>query len=102
WNAWHTAGGFVFAGESMNDACKRHAADLGIQIEVANSVGINGMIGWREDMTHPYGWDNNGHLVQHYFLCHPTSSVVETDELRWFTKDEVPSPMLRGHEAHVA
>lgn len=101
WNAWHTIGGFVHAGETMHEACKRHAADLGIRIEVAKNAGMNGMIGWREDTTHPYGWDNNGHLVQHYFLCRALSLVVETDELRWLTKETVPSHLLRGHEAHV-
>ena len=101
WNAWHTIGGFVFAGESVYDACKRHATDLGIEIEVVKNVEQSGKIGWREDLEHPYGWDNNGHLFQNYFLCRAVSPVVETDELRWFAKEEVPSPLLRGHEAHV-
>jgi|CXWL01.1.fsa_nt_gi ADP-ribose pyrophosphatase YjhB (NUDIX family) len=101
WNAWHTIGGFVHAGESMHAACKRHATDLGLEIEVVTGVGINGMIGWREDMTHPYGWANNGHLVQHYFLCRATSTVVETAELKWFSEEDIPHPLLRGHEDHT-
>src|SRR3989338_3621495 len=105
WNAWHTIGGFVFAGESVYDACKRHATDLGIEIEVMKEERLGGMmpgmIGNREDLTHPYGWDNNGHLFQNYFLCRTVLPIIETDEIRWFRKNEVPSPLLRGHEAHV-
>ena len=101
WNAWHTIGGFVFAGESMYEACRRHAADLGIEIEVVKSVGQGGIIGWREDITHPYGWDNNGHLVHHYFLCRVVYPVIETIELQWFAGSKEPRNFARGHEEHI-
>jgi hypothetical protein len=99
WDGWHTIGGFVYAGETRHEACLRHAKTAGLNIRVVTEVGLRGMIDWRDDVTHPYGWDNNGHLCQDMFLCELLSPAVETEKLRWFGIDSTPI-MLRGHKLH--
>lgn len=99
WDGWHTIGGFVHAGETRHEACLRHAKDAGLNIRIATEVGLKGMIDWRDDVNHPYGWDNNGHLCQDMFLCELLTPVKETDKLRWF-ESNANIQMLRDHQLH--
>lgn len=99
WNGWHTIGGFVHAGETRHEACIRHAKKSGLKIRVVVEIGLNGMIGWRDDTEHPYGSDNNGHLCQDMFLCELIEPVKETKTLRWFKASENIG-MVRGHQIH--
>ena len=99
WDGWHTIGGFVHAGETRHQACLRHAKTAGLDIRVVTEVGLNGMIGWRDDVEHPYGTNNNGHLCQDMFLCELLTPASESGKLRWFEfNDNIQ--MLRGHEIH--
>jgi ADP-ribose pyrophosphatase YjhB (NUDIX family) len=89
WRGWHIPGGFVGAGESLADACRRIGArELGVELELGAVVG-------------DFAWPDHPCGAVLSLLCAVRSEVEPgADRGRWF--EALPNDMVSHHAEFVA
>lgn len=84
---WDTPGGFVEAGESLEECVRRELREeAGIEIEVGRLIAT---------VPDTYGPAGDA-TINAFFECRLMSGLPRPDddvaELRWFSRDELPAP----------